>query len=352
MSDDFAEANRLWFEEGASGRALALYERAAEAAPDDPVVHFQLARALWALGQLERAAAELAVAEANADRLSPLGRTLLERARAKLAMPPPDAPVPTDQLDVDVLERLGLPPEHWLDIAFAARRRDMFGLAAHAFARGMTVQMLEDDDEHEMREAAHLARDALAVMSGEAASAPLRAVTSPEPAPEPASPASPAPPAVAPSPRASPVDLRAPALVIAVQPRASRIGNDVVLDVALRNPHSAPIAVNGRLLLNRADAPPGYGELALTVEGPPGYENNVAFTVRSGRPSKEHFVVLEPGAELRQTYSLHAYESLHLPGRYRLWATYRNETRETVDGMAAFVGAVSSDEVELERRAT
>ena len=41
-----------------------------------------------------------------------------------------------------------------LDIAFAARRRDMFGLAAHAFARGMTVQMLEDDDEHEMREAA------------------------------------------------------------------------------------------------------------------------------------------------------------------------------------------------------
>ena len=164
MSDDFAEANRLWFEEGASGRALALYERAAEAAPDDPVVHFQLARALWALGQLERAAAELAVAEANADRLSPLGRTLLERARAKLAMPPPDAPVPTDQLDVDVLERLGLPPERWLDIAFAARRRDMFGLAAHAFARGMTVQMLEDDDEHEMREAAHLARDALAVM--------------------------------------------------------------------------------------------------------------------------------------------------------------------------------------------
>src|SRR5712691_2094195 len=165
----FDEANRLWFGEGATARALARYDAAARAAPDDPVIAFQLARALWALGRTDEAASALAVAETNADRLTSLGRTLLGRARAQLAAPPRDTlPVDAASLDVDVLERLDLPAERWLDVAFAARQREMYGLAAHAFARGSSFHVTElDEEEHAMRKEASSALNMLEVMRAE-----------------------------------------------------------------------------------------------------------------------------------------------------------------------------------------
>jgi hypothetical protein len=142
-----------------------------------------------------------------------------------------------------------------------------------------------------------------------------------------------------------------PEFEIRVEPAVSGVEDDVVLDVALRNAEALPLAVNGRLLLNNPGAPSGYGELALSVEGPPGYGTATVFTVRSGPAAPEDFVVLGPGEEIRRSYALSDYESLHLPGRYRIWVTYRNEVAATVGGLHAWVGAVASNAVSIERRA-
>jgi Tetratricopeptide repeat len=346
----FDEANRLWFGEGASARALALYEQAAQAAPDDPVVAFQLARACWGLGHQNRAAAALAVAMEQADALSSLGRSILIRTRPRLAAPPPELPgLPSESLDVDVLEPLDLAPERWLDVAGAAELREMYGLAAHAVARGSTFVSLElEEDEHRLRNEASAAIDMLSAM-----------FRSPR-APGPARPGSPPPPPVAaagPPPgrpartaTADPRSLRAPVVEIDVVPRTSTVDDPLVLAVRLVNPTNAPLAVNGRLLLNRPNSPQGYGEIGLSVDGPPGYANGMRFTIRTGAAGADDLVTLRPGGELERSYELTDYETLDAPGAYRIWVTYRNDVDGVVDGLRPFVGATSSQPVAIERR--
>ncbi len=339
----FDEANRLWFADGAAAEALARYEAAARAAPDDPVIQFQLARALWALERREEAAAALAAADAHADLLSPLGREVFARRRPRiLASPPTPPPVDASSLDIDSLERLDLPPERWLEIAFSARDREMYGLAAHAFARGSIIQLTElEEEEHEMRKQAGAALDMLEAMRAEPRDRRPRLESARTSTPS---------TAAAPRPRpASRPHAAAPALEVDVGPSLSGVGDDAVLAVTLRNPTAEPLAVNGRLLLNNPDVPPGYGELALSVEGPPGYANATAFSVRSGAAAPTDFVVLEPGETITRRYRLADYESLHVPGTYRIWATYSNAAPETLAGHRAFVGSVSSQPVSIER---
>jgi hypothetical protein len=142
----------------------------------------------------------------------------------------------------------------------------------------------------------------------------------------------------------------APSITIAVTPPVSGVTDQLELAVTLGNPGKRPLAVNGRLLVNSPDAPHGYGELSISVQGPVGYVNATRFSVRAGLPEESSFVLLAPDAEIRASYRLHSYESLHLAGVYRLWVTYHNEVPGSAHGQPAFLGAVSSTAVEIERR--
>jgi hypothetical protein len=343
----FDEANRLWFGVGASGRALAQYEVAAHAAPNDPVIAFQLARARWALGRQEEVAPALAAAEAHAEALSSTGRSVLVQARPRLASPPSEVPgIDSGSLDAEVLEQRGLPADRWLDVAQAARERELYGLAAHATARVSSFIDPElEREEHELRQAGRAAVSLLEAMRAE----PRPTVPDIfERRADEDRPVEPREPAAARRPARGPV---APALEIEIAPAVSTVDDDIVLTVALSNRTGELLAVNARLLLNNPGSPPGYGELSLSVDGPPGYANNTAFNVRAGPPSPGDFVVLEREASVERSYRLRDYESLDAPGSYRIWVTYRNDTADAVGGLPAFVGSVSSEAVSIERRA-
>jgi hypothetical protein len=343
----FDEANRLWFGVGASGRALAQYEVAAHGAPDDAVIAFQLARARWALGRQHEVAPALAAAETNADALSPTGRSVLAQARPRLASPPAEVSgIDSASLDAEVLEQRELPAGRWLDVARAARERDMYGLAAHATARASSFIDPElEREEHELRQEGRAAVSLLEAMRAEPR--PIvpdifeRRAGADRPVPTRA-------PSAAPRPVCGPV---APTLDIEIAPAVSTVNDDdEVLTVVLSNRTGELLAVNARLLVNNPGSPPGYGELSLSVDGPPGYVNNTAFNVRTGPPPPGDFVVLERGASVEQSYRLRDYESLDVPGTYRIWVTYRNDIAESVGGLPAFVGAVSSEAAAIERR--
>ena len=144
MTGPFQEANRLWFREGRTARALDRYGAAAAVAPMDPVVAFQLARVLWAVDRYAEAREALARAHAHRDGLSNLGRVALDQWQRLSAHDPerhhPD--LPPDQLDRD---RLGDYAGDWRRVAEAADERGMGGLAAYALERWGGVPLDAED---------------------------------------------------------------------------------------------------------------------------------------------------------------------------------------------------------------
>jgi hypothetical protein len=360
----FVRANTLWFSEGVTHQALALYQEAATRDPTDAVTYYQLARALWALEQYERARVALTQAERHRDRLSERGQALLTAEIQHQSSPPSwrfALPIPVSELDVAHLEAKDSASIPWLDIASVAKERQMYGLAAHALRRsggGVHVREL-DEDAREIEQAAGSALNCLYVMRTPEDQAILDAlVLSPQPTqvntpmPRPLSTALSA--AVQPhAPKSTgPLGHRqACPLAVAIQvlPHISPVDVPLQLEVTLTNRSSTPVAVNHRMLLNHPSTPPEYGEVYLNVEGPSGYENMVSYHVRAGSPGPQHFGVLAPGQSVTKSYALSKYESCDLAGRYRIWVTYRNTVRAFVKGLAVFLGAVSSPVVAIER---
>ena len=285
-----------------------------------------------------------------------------------MAQPPSfqmSLPVLVSELDVEKLNRRDLSSDQWIDVAYAASERAMYGLAIHAFERSHGSFRVRELDE-EQRDAERQARasmNRLYTMRREPDRTRMEAVaaatgsfpqgiSSPTPARRPLP-----PPAktdvthgasVAPARR--PMPNRAPlAIEIDVRPLRSGTEAPVTMQVDIINRSDRPVAANTRLLLNHPSAPPAYGEIYLQVEGPPSYENLVRFSVRAGAPQPEHLRVLASGERVSKRYSLLDYESLHLPGTYTVWVTYRNTVKREVKGKPLFTGAVSSPAVTLER---
>jgi hypothetical protein len=163
---------------------------------------------------------------------------------------------------------------------------------------------------------------------------------------KPAFPAQPAGPAL-PEPTTS--EPAAPSVAITVEPRTSAVEQPVTLEVVLTNRCDHPLVVNRRLILNDPAVPAEYGDVYLSVKGPPAYQNRVTFSVRVGPPRDEDFGLLMTGGSFSRSYLLLHYESLHLPGVYQVQVTYRNTVRTFVRGIPPFVGEVSSAIVSIER---
>lgn len=137
-----------------------------------------------------------------------------------------------------------------------------------------------------------------------------------------------------------------------VAPEFSSTDGNVRVYVALRNEGPAPVAVNGRMLAVPRGFADTVGELVAEVEGPPGYQNTRRTAMRAGGPSPEDFVELAPHGEVARTVDLTSFESLHVPGRYRVRMIYRNHAPGAAGGKPAFTGTLTSDWQAFVRRKT
>jgi hypothetical protein len=359
----FKKANRLWFIDGYTNQAADLYGQALQHAPDDAAICFQLGQVWWAFGDIDRARAMAAMADKNRHRLNKLGQRKLDQLKEKLAAWPPDwrfSPVDNHDLDIERLEQKNLSTNQWLQIAYAAKERGLFGVARRAFAYAEESYTDFDliRDREEMAYEADLNLGILAEIRSEPTSAATKHKPKPKPRslPPPAKPTQPDASATENQPTQTgerqttlPISRPRPGtgqypvqLDIAVVPERSIIGAEIELTVVLTNISEQTIAVNKRMLLNRPDVSPGYGEIFLYVTGPEGYQNKARFTIRTGPPTANHFTLLSTGQSIRKSFRLWKFESLHLPGNYEIVVVYHNGVAYTVKGIQAFAGTVTS----------
>lgn len=148
----FDEANLLWQGLGQFNQALSLYREALKHDPSDPVILYQLANALWAFEQFDSAREAFLQAEQHQYRLSEYGKEILSQEKQRLIatvsfkLP---LPIPASELSFEKLDSMGLNHEQWMDVAFAAEKRRMFGLAADALDRSMPF--IDPDIERDKR---------------------------------------------------------------------------------------------------------------------------------------------------------------------------------------------------------
>ncbi|MBP2326042.1 hypothetical protein JOF56_006427 [Kibdelosporangium banguiense] len=300
--NQFLIANRLWFREGRTAKALARYTEATQAQPNNPVVAFQVARVLWAFDRFGEARAALARADANRARLSDIGRLALDQRLTLTEYPParhyPD--LPPDRLDRDLLGAAA----DWRRVAQAADDREMGGLAVYALERWNGVPLDAED-------ARYLGRITTNRDLEEALLTQM--------------PASP--------PQELPLRLE-----VRVIPEKGRLGEPTQITAILHNPTDKPIAVNRRMLLNRPGRP---GEVWLDLRGPAGYRNSAGVRINAGSAPAEFFVTLAPGESTEKSWDLARYATTETAGNYEITLTYHNEAGRSPDGNPMAVGKVS-----------
>ncbi len=151
---EFEEANQLWFYEGYTSQAVSKYKEALRLSGNDPVIAFQLASALWALGQAEEGLPYLRVMEQHAQALGAEGRRQLAVLKEQIA---PGVPEPAAQdrrgeyLDIEKLEQQKLSKGDWFRVALAAERQQLYGVALRAYElseRGfLDTDLLQDEEQ-------------------------------------------------------------------------------------------------------------------------------------------------------------------------------------------------------------
>jgi hypothetical protein len=137
MSRTFAQANRLWFDEGRTARALRRYAHAVQERPEDPAVLFQCGVALWAVDRFDEATTRLLSARARAHALTEPGRLTLEAWLPQFVEDPPRRHYPElapEELDSDRFTAEA-PGGDWRVVADCAAERRMYGVAQIALER-------------------------------------------------------------------------------------------------------------------------------------------------------------------------------------------------------------------------
>jgi len=143
----FTDANRLWFDEGRTARALERYRQAAAERPEDPAVLLQYGLALWGMDRFDAASDLLFRALQQQHVLTERGRLLLEAWVAEFTEDPARRHYPElapSELDRDRLTTLE-PDTDWRTLADAAAERRMFGVASFALERWGSVPVDADD---------------------------------------------------------------------------------------------------------------------------------------------------------------------------------------------------------------
>lgn len=138
-------------------------------------------------------------------------------------------------------------------------------------------------------------------------------------------------------------------LTLVAKAQKTAIDEALLVEVILHNKGSEPTTINGRLLFNSVHAPDYAKEITIEIVGPPDYFSLIKFHVNAGPPQPEHFVELKPNEIIRKTFELTKYFSMHVPGEYRLVATYTNTSDLRVYGRKTWTGKLTSNTVTVKR---
>ena len=135
-----------------------------------------------------------------------------------------------------------------------------------------------------------------------------------------------------------------------LSPQARR-GQDVSLNVQLKNMSAQRLWVNQRLLLNIVDSPPVMRELWFDVVGPDGAPVAFSAHVRAGEAVASNFNVLKPGEVVSKQIKLSNYFEFDKPGVYQITAHYQDGTTDVPqapNGVPHFQEPLSSAAAKLE----
>lgn len=134
----FDEANLLWFFEGYIARAIELYQQAFRISGDDPVVAFQLASALLAVGQIDDARRYLTIAERQRQLFGEKGQSQLDILKREFDIRTPAATSEARsgrELDIERLEQQAPATRdwNWYGVALTAESLGLYGVALRAY---------------------------------------------------------------------------------------------------------------------------------------------------------------------------------------------------------------------------
>jgi hypothetical protein len=150
----FDKANQLWFHDGYTSKAIGKYMEALQLSGDDPVIAFQLASALLALGRREDALHYAAIADRRRQRLGDEGREELESLKCQCEADGPKRAKDGRQgqdFDIEKLKQQTLSKDDWFGIALSAQDMGIYGVAIRAYQfcdRGfLDLDLLRDEEE-------------------------------------------------------------------------------------------------------------------------------------------------------------------------------------------------------------
>lgn len=125
-------------------------------------------------------------------------------------------------------------------------------------------------------------------------------------------------------------------------------GEAIDVTLILKNESNSPVTVNKRMGINPGKMLEGTWEVKFNVTFPPGERLITATLINRGKPTREDFVALPPGHEIRKVYTLSDYYWMELPGTYNIKAIYHNSDDGEKFGFSAWKGDITSNVISLE----
>jgi len=144
---DLIRAHKLWFVEGKTSQARALYDSLYHDHPDDPIILFLLGQMHWSYSFFDLANKYFQLALTHKLSICPKGREELERQisqkQTKLIFRT-QFPVDLENVDIENLFSLELTQRQWIQLAYAFEERELFGLAIFSIEKG-TYSFIDSD---------------------------------------------------------------------------------------------------------------------------------------------------------------------------------------------------------------
>lgn len=163
IKESFDEANYLWFYEGYISKAIEKYEEVLRLSGNDPVIAFQLATAMWVLGQKNDTRHYIAIMERHRQILGEEGRRQLDALKRQYETEIPKSAKHGRHgmgFDIEQLEQQNLSDRDWFRIALSAENIGLDGVALRAYElceRGfLDLNLLHDEEDVRFKIEQHL----------------------------------------------------------------------------------------------------------------------------------------------------------------------------------------------------
>jgi len=125
------------------------------------------------------------------------------------------------------------------------------------------------------------------------------------------------------------------------------VQDKISVALILKNQSGTPVTVNKRMSINPEDMPDKLWEVRFDIVFPPGEREIRGSLINRGRPGQDDFMTIQPGGEVRQSYTLTDWYWMRLPGTYEITAVYHNVVDGSQFGLSAWTGEITSNSVSL-----